>query len=361
MFKLCAMSALIIALSVGVTRPAAETRPASVPPDKLKEIDQLFQRPKGNISRSKLAELLALRMQNVIELGTKVEEKYPDAADLHLVRSRMLQAADFLVRQRRDALRRKQLHEIATRILESKGPLKSKVAADYFVTRSKIEAVKGSGRKEKIPKLMEGLAARYADTDSAAAGLLYASILAHQYPHPHLEERFLSALESEHRDQPGVLDFLRQAGRKPDVGKPFEAELSRLDGKKLDLPDDLIGKVVLVDFWATWCGPCVVSLPHLKEVYSKYNEKGLEIVGISLDESRGKVAKFVRDNSLTWVHTYTGKGWADPTARRYGVTAIPSMWLIGRDGNVITDNARGRLEQLIPQAIRQPVPGTGGK
>ena len=273
----------------------------------------------------------------------------------------MLVAADLLARRRADAATRKQLLDIAARILKSNGPLRSKVPADYFVTRSKIQGVGGPDGSKEIARLITGLTERYAKTDSAAAGFIYATVLAKQYKHPDLGEKFLSALEAEHRDYPGVLEFLRGSGRKPDIGRAFKARLARLDGTRLDLPDDLIGKVVLIDFWATWCPPCVAAMPHLKQIHSKYRDEGLEIVGIALDTSRSDLVRFVRENKLTWIHTYTGKGWEDPTARRYGITGIPSMWLIGRDGKVITDDAHGRLDRLLPEALKQSIPPTGKK
>jgi thiol-disulfide isomerase/thioredoxin len=124
-------------------------------------------------------------------------------------------------------------------------------------------------------------------------------------------------------------------------GKPMEISGSLLDGKPFD-QKALAGKVVLVDFWATWCGPCVAEIPNMLEQYEKYHAQGFEVVGISLDEEKDKVDAFIAEHKIPWPIIYVGKGWQDPTAQFYGISGIPQLILIGRDGNVITLNARGK-------------------
>ncbi len=124
-------------------------------------------------------------------------------------------------------------------------------------------------------------------------------------------------------------------------GKPMEISGALLDGTPFN-QKSLAGKVVLVDFWATWCGPCVAEIPNMLEQYEKYHAKGFEVVGISLDEEKEKVDAFVAEHKIPWPIIYVGKGWQDPTAQFYGISGIPQLILIGRDGNVITLNARGK-------------------
>jgi thiol-disulfide isomerase/thioredoxin len=123
-------------------------------------------------------------------------------------------------------------------------------------------------------------------------------------------------------------------------GHPMEISGTLLSGKPFD-QKSLAGKVVLVDFWATWCGPCIAEIPNVLEQYEKYHDKGFEVVGISLDEEKDKVDAFVADKKIPWPIIYAGKGWQDPVAQFYGISGIPQLILIGRDGNVITLNARG--------------------
>ena len=134
------------------------------------------------------------------------------------------------------------------------------------------------------------------------------------------------------------------------LGKPMEIKGTLLDGKPFNQAS-VAGKVVLVDFWATWCGPCVAEIPNMMEQYEKYHAKGFEIVGVSLDEDRDALVQFVTEKKIPWPVLFEkpeGEGWRHPLATFYGITGIPQLILIGRDGNVITLNARGEKlgEQL---------------
>jgi thiol-disulfide isomerase/thioredoxin len=94
------------------------------------------------------------------------------------------------------------------------------------------------------------------------------------------------------------------------------------------------GKVVLVDFWATWCGPCMAEVPNVVSTYKKLNGKGFEIVGISLDQDEGKLKQIVADKEMSWPHHFDGKGWENTLAQKYGVNSIPEMWLVDKKGMV---------------------------
>jgi len=141
-------------------------------------------------------------------------------------------------------------------------------------------------------------------------------------------------------------------------GKPMEITGTLLKtGKPFD-QKSLVGKVVLVDFWATWCGPCVAEIPNVLEQYEKYHDKGFEVVGVSLDQDRDALEKFVAEQKIPWPILFEqseGDGWQHPLATFYGISGIPTVILIGRDGNVITLDARGeklgeRLDALFKKA-----------
>ena len=140
-------------------------------------------------------------------------------------------------------------------------------------------------------------------------------------------------------------------------GNPMEIKGTLLDGTPFNQAS-LAGKVVLVDFWATWCGPCVAEIPNMLEQYAKYHDKGFEIVGVSLDEDRDALVQFVGEKKIPWPVLFEkseGEGWQHPLATHYGITGIPQLILIGRDGNVITLNARGeklgeKLAELFKDA-----------
>jgi thiol-disulfide isomerase/thioredoxin len=132
---------------------------------------------------------------------------------------------------------------------------------------------------------------------------------------------------------------------------PMDLKFTDAAGKEFDL-ESYRGKVVLVDFWATWCGPCVAGLPEVIDQYKKYHDKGFEIVGISFDEDKNALDQFVKDRDMTWVQFFDGKGWGNKYGQEYAIHSIPRMWLIGRDGKVIDFNARTNLPQKISQLMQ---------
>ena len=136
------------------------------------------------------------------------------------------------------------------------------------------------------------------------------------------------------------------------AGKEFTAELTTLDGKTLSIPMDTRGKVVVVDFWASWCPPCAELIPHMKQLHEKYKGKDVVIVGISIDKDKNALKKFIADKNINWVQTYSGKGWDDPTVQRYGIDGIPSVWVIGKDGKIISTDAVTNTSEIIDKALK---------
>ncbi len=124
-----------------------------------------------------------------------------------------------------------------------------------------------------------------------------------------------------------------------------------LDGKPISI-EAYRGKVILVDFWAVWCGPCIAETPNMKKVYDAYKDKGFDIIGISLDNDEANLRQYLKKNNITWRQVFSGKGWDSPVARQYGIYSIPNMWLIDKDGKLISNNARGKkLESLVAEAL----------
>ena len=134
----------------------------------------------------------------------------------------------------------------------------------------------------------------------------------------------------------------------PAEGSPVNLQFTSIHGKHIDLAS-MKGKVVLIDFWATWCGPCVGEVPHVVEAYQKLHDKGFEIVGISLDNSKAPLLKFIKEHNMTWDQFCDDKGWKNAIATKFGIHSIPAMWLVDKEGNLATTNARGNLEGEVEE------------
>jgi len=156
-----------------------------------------------------------------------------------------------------------------------------------------------------------------------------------------------SASEEKPGQEPDYFDKRLVVG-----AQPFAFSAKALNGQTIS-PANYKGKVLLMDFWATWCGPCVASLPELQAAYKKYHAQGLEVVGISLDEDKSALTSFVKDNKMPWPQVFDGQGWKSAVPGVYGVRAIPFMLVVGRDGKIAAVNPRGKIDGAVQAALAQ--------
>jgi peroxiredoxin len=165
-----------------------------------------------------------------------------------------------------------------------------------------------------------------------------------------LDENLIKAYPT----NPYVLDFHK---RVIDMGKLMEGSpapdftLNTPEGNKISL-SSFKGKVLLVDFWASWCGPCRQENPNVVRIYNQYHEKGFEILGVSLDKSKEKWVEAIAKDKLTWNHVSDLGQWSSAVVPLYGITGIPLTILVDRNGNIAAKSLRGKeLESKVAELL----------
>ena len=165
-------------------------------------------------------------------------------------------------------------------------------------------------------------------------------------------EQFVKMKSENDPDRQRALRYVEQ----PELARARMAPafaVTTMDGQKISL-DDLQGKVVLIDFWATWCGPCREALPHVRDIARKFQGQPLVVLSVSVDDKQEKWKEFVAKNEMTWPQYFDG-GFTGPVARLFGVQAIPHTFTIDADGILqdehIGDAAiEGKLKKLMKRA-----------
>jgi thiol-disulfide isomerase/thioredoxin len=230
---------------------------------------------------------------------------------------------------------------------------KLKADAAFFKTILEVQA--GEGSAEAVLKSVDKFI-QIAPRDERGAMLLNA-IATELKGTPRQAELYRRVVAS-YPESPYADSARRNLRRLDSVGKPFELEFTdAIKGKSIAMKD-LRGKVVVVDFWATFCEPCVAEMPRLKELYARYHGQGVEFIGVSLEESKEEggldlLKDFVSRNEIPWPQYYQGNGWESPFSSSWGIDVLPAMFVIDRDGKIVSVDAFGRLEEILPDLLKK--------
>jgi thiol-disulfide isomerase/thioredoxin len=215
-----------------------------------------------------------------------------------------------------------------------------------------------------IPLMEQRYVAMKKGADADVRGIIdLVSGLAEAYGAAGSEDKALALFETAKKDladhEQGVqiakfIDSLAKKLDQPGVGDVIEIKFTSLQGEEVDLAT-MKDKVVLIDFWATWCGPCIGELPNVKKTYDAWHDKGFEILAISLDKEgdKEKLEKFIKDKEMPWAQMFDGKGWGTSYVEKYGINGIPATFLVGKDGKIVATNLRGpALEKTVSGLLK---------
>lgn len=216
-------------------------------------------------------------------------------------------------------------------------------------------------RREALEQEAEQLARTAVDQNRT--NLFGAMLLAQQLSYELSGQELLDEIAKfpAEMQQSDVLVDLKQNAEqkiKTDIGQPFtDIEQPNAAGEQVTLKSVVknpSNKYVLVDFWASWCGPCMGEVPHLKKTYDEFHKKGFEIYGVSFDQDRAKWLAAVDENGMNWVHVSEVHGFDNQAAKDYAVQGIPANFLIDSQGKIVAQNLRGNaLYEKISELLAQ--------
>ena len=209
----------------------------------------------------------------------------------------------------------------------------AEMMAEYEAMMAQIDAARAMIHKSAMAKQTQGIDAVLGELEKGYRQL------AQQVPQD----------SSIARDANSIISTRGLIRRLDSVGKPMDINFTALDGREVDVAK-LKGKVVLIDFWATWCMPCLMEIPNMLAAYDRLHSKGFEIVSISLDDEKETVKRFVASKKIPWLQCYDRDY---QFAARYGVGPIPAMWLIDKKGNLRDFNGRFMLAEKVEKLLAE--------
>jgi len=238
---------------------------------------------------------------------------------------------------------------------------KLKIEASFMRAQLKLHPV--SSKKAPDPSGVDDFL-KLAPKDPRASSLLGSAVSLTRD-----EKKKAALVERLHKDFPDsdLVEMVEEShNQRESLGKPFHLEFTNaIDGTTVSMKN-LRGKVVVIDFWATWCPPCVAEMPKMKKLYAEYHDRGVEFIGVSLDQPKEQggldsLKKFVKENGIGWPQYYQGNFWKSKFSSSWGINSIPCVFVVDTDGKLYSVQARGKLETMIPELLEKKTKvATGG-